>query len=85
MTYGLDCFNTLGMKKTLLALSDSLNNNTKSIYPCQDKKNKNALYGILIGNKSYWGKGIGTEVTKLILDFGFKKIKLNFFLAFVPN
>ena len=30
-----------------------------------------AIMGILIGNKRYWGKGIGTEVTNLITNFTF--------------
>ncbi|PJA01923.1 N-acetyltransferase [bacterium (Candidatus Gribaldobacteria) CG_4_10_14_0_2_um_filter_41_16] len=39
-----------------------------------DWKNKKAVFGILIGNKSYWNKGIGTEATKLICDYAFKKM-----------
>lgn len=42
-----------------------------------DWKNKKAVFGILIGNKDYWGKGIGTEATKLIVDYAFKDMNLN--------
>jgi len=42
-----------------------------------DYKHKNAEFGITIGDKRYWGKGIGTEATKLIVDFGFKILGLN--------
>jgi RimJ/RimL family protein N-acetyltransferase len=42
-----------------------------------DYNHKNAEFGITIGDKNYWGKGIGTEATKLIVDFGFKALKLN--------
>ena len=42
-----------------------------------DFKNKEAVFGILIGNKKYWGKGIGTEATELIVDYAFKQLKLD--------
>jgi len=41
-----------------------------------DFKERKATIGILIGNKNYWGKGIGTEATKLLVDYAFKKLKL---------
>jgi len=31
----------------------------------------------IIGEKAYWGKGIGTEVHKLLVDWGFKNLGLN--------
>jgi len=40
-----------------------------------DHKNKNAEVGYWLGKK-YWGQGIASESLKLILDFGFKKLKL---------
>jgi len=42
-----------------------------------DWKKKSAVTGILIGDKSYWGKGIGTEATKLMVNYGFNKLGLN--------
>lgn len=36
-----------------------------------------AEYRIFIGDKNYWNKGIGTEVAKLVIDYGFKKLNLN--------
>ncbi len=42
-----------------------------------DWQQKRAIFGIMIGNKKYWGKGIGTEATKLILDYAFQKLGLN--------
>lgn len=36
----------------------------------------NAHFSIMIGDKDYWGKGIGTEATRLITDFGFEKLNL---------
>ncbi len=29
-------------------------------------------YGILIGDKTYWGKGVGFEVSKAVIDFCFE-------------
>ena len=37
---------------------------------------KTAEFGILIGNRNYWGKGIGTKVTKLTVDYAFNKLGL---------
>lgn len=36
-----------------------------------------AEYGISIGDKKYWGQGYGTEAGQLIIDYGFKKMKLH--------
>lgn len=36
-----------------------------------DHKHGTAEFGILIGEKDCWHKGYGTEVTRLILDYGF--------------
>ncbi|NIA23153.1 MAG: GNAT family N-acetyltransferase [Proteobacteria bacterium] len=38
---------------------------------------RNAEFGILIGEKEYWGRGIGTEVTKLALIYGFFYLNLH--------
>lgn len=40
-------------------------------------KHRNAEFGILIGEKDCWGKGYGTEATRLILDYGFSVIGLH--------
>jgi RimJ/RimL family protein N-acetyltransferase len=42
-----------------------------------DDTHKNAEFGIVIGDMDYWGKGIGSEVTNMIIDFGFKVVNLN--------
>lgn len=39
--------------------------------------NRCGEYFILIGDKSYWGKGIATQVTQLVTDYGFKSLGLN--------
>ena len=35
-----------------------------------------ATMGILIGDKEYWGRGVATEVTNLIVDFAFSTLGL---------
>ncbi len=42
-----------------------------------DQSNKRAEYGIFIGDKKYWGQGYGSEAGRLIVDYGFKKLKLH--------
>ena len=42
-----------------------------------DKINRNAEFGIFIGDKQYWNKGFGTEAAKLILDYGFNILNLH--------
>ena len=40
-------------------------------------KDHNATFGIAIGEKDYWGKGYGTEATRLILYYGFRQLNLH--------
>ena len=34
-------------------------------------------YGIMIGDRNVWGKGIAKEASKTVIDFCFKKLNLN--------
>jgi len=43
--------------------------------PIDFEKHK-ATIGILIGDKDYWGRGIGTEAITLLVDYGFNNLKL---------
>ena len=46
-----------------------------------DHRHRTAEFGILIGEKDCWGKGYGTEVARLLLDYGFQVLGLhNIFL-----
>ena len=36
-----------------------------------------ATFGIFIGDKNYWNQGMGSEAARLIIDYGFKKLKLH--------
>lgn len=35
-----------------------------------------ATFGILIGEKEFWGKGIGLEATRLMVSYGFDRLNL---------
>lgn len=39
-------------------------------------KDHRAMFGVSIGEKSQWGKGYGTESTRLILGYGFHQLNL---------
>ncbi len=38
---------------------------------------RTAEFGIMIGEKECWGKGYGTEATRLVLDYGFSSLGLH--------
>lgn len=40
-------------------------------------QHRRASFGILIGEKDCWGKGYGTEATRLTLDYGFRQLGLH--------
>ena len=42
-----------------------------------DFKNRSATFGIVIGDKDYWGNGYGTDATHTLLRFGFEELGLN--------
>ena len=39
--------------------------------------NRSAELAIIIGNKKYWNKGVGTEAYKLMIDYAFERLNLN--------
>ncbi|HNY11223.1 MAG TPA: GNAT family protein [Candidatus Wallbacteria bacterium] len=39
--------------------------------------NRHAMFGIVIGEKTFWNGGFGTEATGLMLDYGFNILNLN--------
>jgi len=42
-----------------------------------DFKNRHAGFGIAVGEKAEWGKGYGTEATRLIVQHAFETLNLN--------
>ncbi|MHA1647370.1 MAG: GNAT family N-acetyltransferase [Promethearchaeota archaeon] len=42
-----------------------------------DWKNRVGSLGIMIGEKSAWNKGYGTEAMKLLVEYGFRELNMN--------
>ncbi len=42
-----------------------------------NRRDNYAVFCIVIGDKRYWSKGYGTEAMKLIVDHGFRRLKLH--------
>ena len=42
-----------------------------------DLRRRTAEFGIMIGEKDCWGRGYGTETTRLVLDYGFYALGLH--------
>jgi RimJ/RimL family protein N-acetyltransferase len=39
--------------------------------------NRSAEFAILLGDKRFWGKGVGTEAARLMFDYGFNRLNLH--------
>src|SRR5262245_60631972 len=42
-----------------------------------DSRNRSAMFGITIGDKAFWGKGIAKQATALIAKHAFETLNLN--------
>lgn len=42
-----------------------------------DSESRTGSFGIIIGEKEYWGRGYGMEATLLILDYAFNTLNIN--------
>ncbi|MBN2238900.1 MAG: GNAT family N-acetyltransferase [Dehalococcoidales bacterium] len=42
-----------------------------------NNKDRSGMFGISIGEKGCWGKGIGAEAARLIIDYGFTQLNLH--------
>lgn len=42
-----------------------------------DLDHRRGQFGIIIGEKDYWGKGIGKRALEALFSYGFEKLKLN--------
>lgn len=42
-----------------------------------DWKNRSATFGIVLGEKAYWGQGYGTDATRTMLGFAFRELNLH--------
>lgn len=51
-----------------------------------DEKSNVSELGLLIGNKEFWGRGVGREACQLLLQYGFNKMGLRkIYLAVYEN
>lgn len=47
---------------------------------------RKAEFRVLIGEKDFWGKGLGTEITELLTFYGFDRLNLNrIYLGFTAD
>lgn len=44
---------------------------------CINKQDENAVLGIFIGDKNYWGKGYGKDILATLLNYSFNNLKLH--------
>jgi RimJ/RimL family protein N-acetyltransferase len=42
-----------------------------------DWKNRSAVFGIVLGEKSFWGKGFGSDAARAMLHFAFRELNLH--------
>lgn len=42
-----------------------------------DQRNRHACFGIVIGRKDLWNQGMGTEATRLVVDYAFSTLNLH--------
>ena len=42
-----------------------------------DWKERSAIFGIVLGEKDYWGRGYGTDATRAMLGFAFETLNLH--------
>jgi [ribosomal protein S5]-alanine N-acetyltransferase len=63
----------------VLAIIDKSNHNHIGNISLQSINwiNRNAEYAILLGEKSYWGKGVASEASILICEYGFSRLNLH--------
>jgi RimJ/RimL family protein N-acetyltransferase len=50
-----------------------------------DLRHGTAEFGITLGRKDYWGRGYGTEATRLVIDYGFRFLNLHNILLLVTS
>lgn len=67
------------ISKLVLAIIDKKNSNYIGNVSLQNINyfNRSAEFAIIIGEKEYWGRGIGKEVANLIINHGFNSLNLN--------
>jgi [ribosomal protein S5]-alanine N-acetyltransferase len=79
------------LKDYVLNISQNINDIFLGVFDIKDNKEKHignvkltninwihrtAEFGIMIGDKNYWGKGYGREVTSTMVKYGFEALNL---------
>ena len=42
-----------------------------------DNRVRSAEFAILIGDKTFWGRGLGSAITRVVLEYGYAQLNLN--------
>ncbi len=50
-----------------------------------DWMSRNAEFAIILGEREFWGKGIGAEASKLAIEHGFNTLNLHRIYCFTPT
>jgi RimJ/RimL family protein N-acetyltransferase len=69
----------LNQNDIIMAIIEKENNKAVGIcgFHNRNEVHRSATFGIFIGDKNYWGHGLGTEATLLALDYAFNLLNLN--------
>jgi RimJ/RimL family protein N-acetyltransferase len=69
----------LNSHDVIMAIVENESNKAVGICGLHNKNDvhRTATFGIFVGDKSYWGQGIGTEATLLMLEYAFSVMNLN--------
>jgi RimJ/RimL family protein N-acetyltransferase len=72
---------TRAKSEVLLVIEATEGDSTRPIGNCGlhgiDSKDRNATFGIVIGEKDYWNRGYGTEAAGLLINYGFQQLNLH--------
>lgn len=72
---------TRAKSEVLLVIEATEGDSTRPIGNCGlhgiDSKDRNATFGIVIGEKDYWSKGYGMEAARLLINYGFQQLNLH--------
>jgi RimJ/RimL family protein N-acetyltransferase len=72
---------TKARSDVMLVIEAIEGDSTKPIGSCGlhqiNPKDRNALFGIAIGEKDYWSRGYGTEAARLLINYGFQQLNLH--------
>lgn len=71
--------NDTSNKKIYFAIEENISQKLIGYFTLQniDLINRNAMLGIIIGDKNYRGKGLGKDIMKAGMEYGFNSLGLN--------